>query len=221
MPTMEDIDARLERIEEMLLPLSRSARAANELKHELEPRVNEAVKAITIELAELEPYFQSEDLVLLIKQMAMSVRHLTYALGMMNKGIDFIDVSEPLLRDSMRQLIETLDRLERNGVFALGRSLLQVAEEFAKHHSEEEIDGLQKTMLGLMKAGVKLSGDRSLQNIEKLAQIPGLLELDGVQKAGFLDLFKALREDRVKQGLGALLNLMRALGAAVEAGQAR
>ncbi|MDZ7831979.1 MAG: DUF1641 domain-containing protein [Desulfobacterales bacterium] len=216
---MEDIEARLQRIEEMLVPLSRSAEAANELKRDLEPRVNEAVRAVIIELAEVEPDFQIEDLLFLLKKMARSTRHLTDALDLLNKGIDLLDVSEPLLRDSVPQFIESLDRMERNGVFALGQSLLDVMEEFSKNHSRQDIDRLQKTILGLMQAGVKLSGDRSLENLDRLAEVPDLLDLDRVAKAGILDMLKALREDRVRRGMGVLLNLLRALGESLQADQ--
>lgn len=219
MSSMEDIDARLQRIEEMILPLSRSARAANELRQDLAPRVNDAVKAIIIELSEIESDFQLEDLLFLIKKAARSIRHITYALDLLNKGIDFLDVSEPLLRDSVPQFIESLDRLERNGVFALGRSFLDIMEEFSSNHSREEIDRLQKTILGLMQAAVKLSDDRSLKNLERLADVPGLLNLDHVEQAGLFDLVRALREERVKRGLGLLLNLTRAIGDSLKAEQ--
>lgn len=53
---------RLEQLEKEIAPLSDSARSISELKDELTPRVNEAVKALIVELADIEADFQLEDL---------------------------------------------------------------------------------------------------------------------------------------------------------------
>jgi len=64
----EMIIARLERLERQIMPMAETARAVGELRAELAPRVNEAVHALILELADVEADFQLEDPLFLSKR---------------------------------------------------------------------------------------------------------------------------------------------------------
>ena len=78
---------RLEQLEKEMAPLSDSARSISELRDELAPRVNEAVKALIVELADIEADFQLEDLLFLIKKALRNVRNLTYSIDQLKNII--------------------------------------------------------------------------------------------------------------------------------------
>jgi len=63
----KEIIVRLSYIEDQLAPLEESAKALKELREDVTPRVNEAVRALIEELADIEADFQIEDLVFLLK----------------------------------------------------------------------------------------------------------------------------------------------------------
>ena len=88
---------RLDAIDEKLRPLAESAISIKELKEELAPRVEEAVKALIIELQDVEADFQLEDLIFLIKKTLRNVRNFTFALEQMQNFVDFALTAEPLL----------------------------------------------------------------------------------------------------------------------------
>ena len=90
-----------------------------QLAWELAPRVNEAVQALIIELADVEADFQLEDLLFLLKKMMRNIRNLSFALDQMKNLIDFALTAEPLLKSSVPQVISYLDDLEQRGVLRL------------------------------------------------------------------------------------------------------
>jgi hypothetical protein len=61
MTTEQMILDRLDRLETQIAPLAASAKALGELREELAPRVNEAVQALIVELADVEADFQIKD----------------------------------------------------------------------------------------------------------------------------------------------------------------
>ena len=60
---------RLERLERAIAPVTDSANSVKELKEQLTHRVNEAVQALIVELADVEADFQLEDLTFFIKRL--------------------------------------------------------------------------------------------------------------------------------------------------------
>ncbi len=88
-----------------------------ELREELAPRVNEAVQALIVEMADVEADFQIEDLVFLIKKTMRNTKNLNFLLDQLKNLIDFALTAEPLLKSSVPQLISYVDHLEQHGVF--------------------------------------------------------------------------------------------------------
>ena len=109
---------RLDAIDEKVRPLAESAISIKELKEELAPRVEEAVKALIIELQDVEADFQLEDLIFLIKKTMRNVRNFTFALEQLQNLVDFALTAEPLLKESVPQWIASLDQMEQSGVFS-------------------------------------------------------------------------------------------------------
>jgi uncharacterized protein YjgD (DUF1641 family) len=107
---------RLDRLEQKIDPVADSAKSIKELREQLAPRVNEAVKALIIELADLESDFQLEDLVFLIKKVMRNIKNLTFALEQLKNFIDFARAVEPLLKSTVPQIIQTFGELEQKGV---------------------------------------------------------------------------------------------------------
>jgi hypothetical protein len=103
---------RLHRLEQEIAPVSDSAKSIRELKEDLAPRVNEAVKALIVELADVEADFQLEDLLFLIKKAMRNVRNLTFTLDQLKNLIDFFLIAEPLFKSTVPQIIFYLDDLE-------------------------------------------------------------------------------------------------------------
>ena len=99
---------RLDRLEQEIAPMADSARSIQELREDLTPRVNEAVKALIEELADVEADFQLEDLLYLIKKAMRNVRNLTFSLDRLKNLIDFALTAEPLLKSTAPQIIFTL-----------------------------------------------------------------------------------------------------------------
>jgi len=202
---------RLERLEEKITPLADSARAATELRDELAPRVNEAVHALIVGLADVEADFQLEDLTFLMKKVLRNVNNLHFTLDQLKNVIDFALTAEPLLKSSVPQLIMSLDELERQGVFRMMGVVVDILRKIANTYSTAEIqqigDGLVR-LLGIVK---KLTTPEALDLLARAAEIPAGVDVSRAKPVGAFGLLGAMGDPDVKQGMGVLMELTRGL----------
>ena len=204
---------RLDRLEQEIAPVADSARSISELREELTPRVNEAVKALIVELADIEADFQLEDLLFFIKKAMRNVRNLTYSLDQLKNIIDFALIAEPLLKSTVPQIIFYMDDLERKGVFNLLSTSLEIIKKTAETYTAEDMaqigDGLVK-LLGIVK---KLTTPEALELLDRAAEVPSRVDLSRAKPAGAWGMLWAMGNPEVKDGLGVLLDLTKGLSA--------
>jgi len=212
MTNEELILERLDRIETHLAPLVQTARGVNELKEDLTPLSHQFVKMMITELQDVESSFQMEDLLALSKRMLRSVKDITFALNQLQVAIDFVTTLEPLLKSSVPKLIHYLDDLEQKGVLRVIQAMLDVRAKVADTYSPEDIDQIGDVFVSLLGLAKKLSDPRAMAFLEKAAGIPARLDLVNCKDVGPFGLISVSATKEVKQGLGVLMELTRALG---------
>jgi len=211
MTTEEMILERLDRLESQIAPLTASAKAIGELREELAPRVNEAVQALIVELADVEADFQLEDLLFLVKKMMRNVRNLDFALDQMKNLIDFALTAEPLLKSSVPQVITFLDDLEQRGVLRLLATSMEVLKKVGASYSAED---LQQTSDGMVRlAGIlkKLTAPEALDFLDRSADLPSRVNIAEAPAVGAWGMLRGMGDPQVQQGLGVLLELTKGL----------
>lgn len=208
----ERILERLDRLEAQVAPVAASAVAMSELKDELAPRVNEAVQAMIIGLADIESDFQLEDLTFLIKKLLRNVNNLNFSLDQLKNIIDFVQTAEPLLKTSVPQLILFLDDLEKNGVFRLLSKSLEILKEIGASFSAEDLDQIGNGLVNLAGAFKKITEPQSIAFLSKAAELPGQVNPEQAKDVGLFGLMGALGDSQVKKGMGVMMELTRGLG---------
>jgi uncharacterized protein YjgD (DUF1641 family) len=213
MTNEEKILERLERLEEKITPIAESAASLKELKLELAPRVNEAVQYLIGELADIESEFQLEDLIFLCKKALRNTKNLNYSIDMLKNLIDLSVTAEPLMKSTVPQIIHFFDDLEQNNVFKIADIGLQTLKKIGQTYSEEEFgqiaDGLVR-LTGLLK---ELTRPEALDLLEKASTLPATIDLSAAKPVGPFSMLGAMGDEKIKQGLGVLLELTRGLSA--------
>jgi uncharacterized protein YjgD (DUF1641 family) len=209
----DTIQKRLERLEQQIAPVADSARSISELREELAPRVNEAVKALIVELADIEADFQLEDLLYFIKKVLRNLRNLTYSIDQLKNIIDFVLIAEPLLKSTVPQMIYYMDDLEQRGVFTLLSSSMEMIKKTAETYTAEDLSQIGNGLVKLLGIFKKLTTPESLALLDKAAEVPSCVDLSRAKPAGAWGLLWAMGNPEVKNGLGILLELTKGLSA--------
>ena len=191
--------------------LTDSARSLRELRDDLSPRVNETVKVLIEELAEIEADVQFDDLVSLLKNLMRNVKNLTWSVDQLKNLIDFLRTVEPLLKSAVPQAIYYLDQLERQGVFRIFSSMLGALEKIADTYTPEDIEQIGNGLVPLVGVAKKLTAPEALNLLDKAAEVPAKVDLSQAKAVGPFGMLFALGNSEVKQGMGVVLELTKAL----------
>jgi len=212
MTNEELILAKLENIETQIAPLLKTAHSVAELKADIIPLSNKAVQLMINELQEIGAGFELDDILLLLKQLLRSTRNFTFMLRQMNSIIDFVKDLEPLLKSSVPQMIAYLDELEQKGVFRIIKAMMDIRAKVAEAYSPEDIDQIGDGMVAMLGLAKKISTPQAVSFMQKMAEIPSRVDLSSTRKIGPFGLMSAGCSKEVKEGLGVLIELTKAMG---------
>ncbi len=212
MTNEELILERLDRIETQLAPLVETAGSVKELRDDLIPLSAQAFRLLINELEDIESGFQLKDLLDMFKTLMRSVKAITFSLQQMQNIVDFITTIEPLLRSSVPQMINYLDDLEQRGVLRMFTAMLDVRAKVATAYTAEDIDKIGDGAVALLGLAKKLSDPQAVAFLEKVAEMPGHVDLSQSKDVGPFGLISAASSKEVKQGLGVMMELTKAMG---------
>ncbi|MBA4366587.1 MAG: hypothetical protein C0403_02995 [Desulfobacterium sp.] len=211
MTNEELILQKLEYLESNFIPVIKFGQSLKELKDDMVPLGNTAVHLVIKELQEVEAGFELDDLFLLIKQTMRSTRDMIFAMRQMSSIIEFVRDLEPLMKSAVPQIIEHLDDLERRGVFRIIKSMLDVRAKVAATYNSEDIDKIGDVMVALLGLMKKLADPKAMAFLEKAAALPANIDLANSQKVGLVGMISAGFDNDVREGLGVVLELTKAL----------
>jgi uncharacterized protein YjgD (DUF1641 family) len=212
MTNEELILERLDRIETQLAPLVETASSVKELRDDLIPLSAQAFRLLINELEDIESGFQLEDLLEMIKTFLRGVNTITFSLQQLENIVDFITTIEPLLRSAVPQMINYLDDLEQRGVLRTFTEMLDFRAKIAKAYTAEDIDKIGDGVVALLGMVKKLSDPQAIAFLEKVAEMPGHIDLSQSKDVGPFGLISAASGKEVKQGLGVMMELTKAMG---------
>ena len=212
MTNEELILERLDRIEKQIAPIVETASTVSELKEDLTPLSNQAIRLLIQELEEVESSFQLEDLLLLAKRMMRSVKNIIFTLDQLENIIDFVNTVEPLLKSSVPQIINYLDDLEQRGVLRVIQAMLDVRAKIASAYDAEDIEQIGDGAVAMLGLAKKFSDPKTVSFLEKFADIPAKVDFSNAKKIGPFGLISAPFSKEIKEGLGVVMELTRAMG---------
>jgi uncharacterized protein YjgD (DUF1641 family) len=215
----ELILAKLENIETQMEPLLKSAKRLTELKEDIIPLSNHAVQIMIKELQDVEAGFELDDMFVLMKQMLRSTKSFIFALKQMESIIEFVKDLEPLLKSAVPQMISYLDDLEQRGVIRIIRAMTDVRAKVADAYSPDDIEQIGDGMVAMLGLAKKMSDPQAIAFLEKAAAIPASLDLSVSKKTGPFGLVSAGCNSDIKEGLGVLMELTKALGKLKDTGE--
>jgi uncharacterized protein YjgD (DUF1641 family) len=207
---------RMDHLEAQIAPLTESAKSLVELRDEMGPRLNEAVNALIVALADVEADFQLEDLIYLAKNVMRNVRNLNFTLDQLKNLIDFLVIAEPILKTTVPQIIDYLDDLEHKSVFRIMSIGLEALKNIGSTYSAEQLQQISEGLVRLVGIVHKLVAPEALDLLDKAAMVPASADVASAKPVGLFGLMGALSDPQMKAGVGVALELTKGLAALQE-----
>jgi uncharacterized protein YjgD (DUF1641 family) len=212
MTNEELILQRLDALDAKIDPLIEDRRKWAEFRNDLVPLQNQAVELVIQHLQEVEAGFQLEDLLILGKHSLRSTKNFLFLIKAMDNVIEFVNDLEPLLKSAVPKAIEHLDELERKGVFRIIKAMLDIRAKAAAAYDHNDIEKIGDGLVAMLKLAKKMSDPKTIEFLEKLTALPASIDWGATRKVGPFGLMAAGFNSELKEGLGVMLSLTKAMG---------
>jgi len=211
--TNEDlILQRLDALDAKIDPIIKDRQKWAELRQDLIPLQHQAVQLMTEHLQEIEAGFQLEDLFAVLQQSMRSINNFLFVIKAMDNLIEFVQDIEPLMKSAVPKMIEYMDELEQKGVFRMIKAMMDVRAKVAATYDADDIEQISDGMVSMLRVAKKMSDPGTLEFLEKAADIPASLDLANTKKVGPFGMLSAGFDPEVKDGLGVMMALTKAMG---------
>lgn len=212
MTNEELILQRLDALEAKIDPIVQQAGKWGEFADDLVPLQHQMVNLAIGHLQEVEAGFELDDVMTLAKQSMRSIKNLLFAIKAMDNIIEFVTDVEPLLKSAVPKMIEHLDELEQKGVFRIIKAMMDVRAKVAATYDHNDIEQISDGMVAMLKLAKTMSDPNTLAFLEKAVAIPGSVDLQNVKKVGPFGMLSAGFNSEIKEGLGVMMALTKAMG---------
>jgi uncharacterized protein YjgD (DUF1641 family) len=207
---------KVDRLTALLEAQERRQQAFEELKQDMIPIVNHAIKLSIEELAEIGTEFRLEDLLYLLKRLLRNTDKLNMLLDQVEAFSDLQHEAELLGPQVFHVLVQELDRLEREGFFTFARQSWYIVEQIVSEFDEEDVKALGDNIVIILRT-VRNMTQPEIMNLANSAVDAIRPDSQPVpENVSALALLKELNNPQVRRGLIKLLNMVKAVADAPE-----
>ena len=207
---IELLHEKLDYITAQVEEQQRRQREFDELKQDVIPIANHMMKLTIDELAEIGTDFQSEDFIFLLKRLLRNTHSLIRLMDYLEAGMGLSDEISHLGPQIFNNVVETLDRLERQGYFAFMTEGWKVIERVVTEFDEEDVKALGDNIVTILTT-VRNMTQPEILNLANNAI--GAIESTPVQEEDIstFALLRELSDPQVRRGMARMLNIVKAL----------
>ena len=207
---LENIHKKLDYLTEYVEAQHKRQQEFDELKQDAIPIANHMIKLSIDELAEIGTEFQVEDLFFLLKRLLRNTGMLMRLVDTLEAGMDLTEELKPIGLQAFSDMVETLDRLEREGYFTFMRESWGIVERIVHEFNEEDVRALGDNVVAILKTVRNMTQPEilTLANQAISAVQPSGAEEEEVST---LSLLRELKDPKVRQGMSRMLNLLKVL----------
>jgi uncharacterized protein YjgD (DUF1641 family) len=207
---IESIHKKLDYLTEYVEAQHKRQKEFDELKQDVLRIANHMIKLSIDELAEIGTEFQVEDLFYLLKRLLRNTGMLIRMVDMLEAGLDLTEELKPIGLQAFSDMVETLDRLEREGYFNFMREGWGIIERIVHEFNEDDVRALGDNIVAILTTVRSMTQPEILSLADQAISAiqPSAAEEENVST---LALLRELSDPKVRRGMSRMLNLLKAL----------
>lgn len=214
-PTVEkqiaEINDKLNFIVQQLQEQQRRQKELEELKNELVFIGKDALQSVVEELDEVAPYFDTDDLVFLLKKLLRNTRNLIKLMTFMENTIDFFEDSGALGKSAFEELLSKLDELDRKGYFDFIREALKIIDTIVTSFSVDDVRHLRENITPILLTVKNMTQPDMLSTTNNAIGFYKKMDIIIEKDVSYLNLLKKLKDPEVKRGLAFMLEFTKSM----------
>lgn len=215
-----ELHQKLDFIVEEIASLRRFRESAEDLAADLslvgKSAMRDAVEAFGT--ADLRPH----EMAALFKSVLANARLFERVIQQLQSAADFIDDSQPILRDGMRQMIQITQSARDKGYFGAASAGLRISDALVQSHTAEDWRQVEASVPQLVGFLRELTKPEVLQALEAIIHGFGRVQATMDVNKSVIALVRDLNSPDARRGVAILVEFLKVVGAhAIPAGSTR
>lgn len=211
--SIEALNRKIDALTEQVAFLTEEARKDqqrrqewDELKNDLTPLAGDVYRVAVQELAEIDGYFSSEDVLRLMKRLLRNTRNLEQMLDQMESFAALWQDVSPLTQAAFLSLMNQLEEAEQKGYFTFVRGGMDIADRVVTTYSEEDVRQLGDNIVTILDTVKEMTQPEIMTLLRSTAE--SLREDEPQEDVSLFSIMRQLNDPAVKRGLSKTLKIL-------------
>ena len=206
---LQDIHQKLDFITEQMRETQRRQKELQELKDDLTIIGKDMFNAAVEELDDVAPYFETKDLVHLLKKLLRNTKNLTRILGQLESAEDLFKDLQPMGKQIFNEVLDTLNELDKKGYFEFFRESFQIIDTIVTSFSVDDVKLLQENVVSILLTVKGMTQPEMLQTIDNALGFFRKMDIVVEKDVSYFQIMKEMRNPEVKRGLIFMLEFLK------------
>ncbi|HED09546.1 MAG TPA: DUF1641 domain-containing protein [Caldithrix abyssi] len=208
---IKSIHEKLDFLTEQLKQQQQYQREMKELKDDLGLISKDIFNAAVVELEDVAPYFDTADIVHLMKRLLRNVRNLNKMMGYMESAQDLFADLQPLGKQVFDEIMETMNELDKKGYFEFFTEGAKILDTIVTSFSVEDVRHLRENITTIILTIKNLTQPEMLSSVDNALSFFSKMDIDIDHDISMMELFRKMREPEVKKGMAFMLEFVKSM----------
>jgi uncharacterized protein YjgD (DUF1641 family) len=213
---IDEINKKLDIILEEIELQKRHRREMEDLKQDLFRVGKDLYETAVVELEEVHDHINTGDILHLGKKLLRNVNNLNKAFDQIESTRDFLQDVSPLVRESILDLMNKFDEIDRKGYFQFAKELQKAADNVVTSFTPNDVKQLGDNLVTILNTVKNLTQPDMLQAINNAVAVYKNIDVKVDEKVSLISLIKELNSPEVKRGLAVGLKFLKNLASLEE-----
>jgi uncharacterized protein YjgD (DUF1641 family) len=206
---IKDIHQKLDFISDQMREYQQRQREMSELKNDLSLIAKDVFDAAVEELEDVAPYFDSADLMHLLKKLLRNTKNLSRLLTQLENAEDLFNDLQPLGKQMFDQLLTTLNEMDQKGYFEFFGESVKIIDTIVTSFSVEDVRLLRENVASILLTVKNMTQPEMLATIDNALGFFQKMDITVDKDISYFQIIKELRNPEVKQGIIFMLEFVK------------
>ena len=206
---LEDINQKLNVISQQMLETQKRQKEFEELKDDMSIIGKDMFDAAVQELEDVAPYFDTKDLIYLVKKLLRNTRNLNTMLTQMEGAADLFTDLKPLGKQMFDELMDNLNEMDRKGYFEFFSEAVSIVDTVVTSFKVDDVKLLKDNIVSILMTIKSITQPEMLSSVNNALGFFQKMDIDVQEDISYFKLIKQLKDPEVKRGLSFMLEFVK------------
>ena len=204
-----EMNQKLDFITEQMKIQQEKNREFQDLKADLNIIAKDIFETAVVEMEDIAPYFDTNDLMHLGKKFLRNIRSINHMFDQLEGAYDLYQDIRPLSKDIFNELMEKLHELDQKGLFSFMGELAKIVDTIITEFSVDDVTLLRENIVSILLTVKSMTQPEMLKSMNNALEFFKKMDIEVDKDISIFELMKKARDPEVKKGMYFMLEFVK------------